>query len=96
MAIKIEAVANPISSFDPTVAATRVLRQFQMGAICPAEMWAQLADVLTQGDVGQVLDSLPVELQNEVRQSLDERPISFEVLKGHPLYSQIESWCRSS
>jgi hypothetical protein len=82
--------------FDAPKAALRVLRNFKMGALCPAEMWAQLADVLSRGDVRQILDTLPPELQTELRDSYRERPLSFWVLRGSPLRRQIKRWCRGS
>ena len=81
--------------FDAPKAATHVVRIFKMGAICPAEMWAQLADVLSRGDVDQILNALPPEFQAELRESYRERPLSFWVLRGNPLRRQIKSWCRS-
>lgn len=61
-------------------------------------MWSQLADVLSKGDVRQILRALPPELQSELRQSYHERPLSFlsfRVLPRHPLRRQITAWCRA-
>jgi len=80
-------------AFDAPKAALRVVRNFKMGAICPSEMWAQLADVLSRGDVHQVLDTLPPELQVELRDTYRDRPLPLLVLRGNPLRRQIESWC---
>ena len=81
------------SPFDAPKAAAQVVRNFKMGAICPAEMWAQLADVLSRGDVNHVLDTLSPELQAELRESYRERPLSFLTLRDSPLLRQIENWC---
>ena len=81
------------SPFDAPKAALQVARHFKMGAICPAEMWAQLADVLSRGDVNEILNTLPPELQAELRESYKERPLSFSTLDGNPLQRQIENWC---
>ena len=59
-------------------------------------MWSQLADVLSRGDLRQILDSLPAELQKALRHSLDDRPLSFGVLRDNPLQAHIERWCRCS
>jgi len=67
-----------------------------MGVICPAEMWAQLADVLSRGDVNEILDTLPPDLQAELRESYRERPLSFSTLCENPLQRQIENWCLAS
>ena len=80
--------------FDAPKAATQVLRHFKMGAICPTEMWAQLADVLSRGDVNDILNALPREFQAELRESYRERPLSSWVLRGNPLRRQIKRWCR--
>ena len=80
--------------FDAARAARRVVGNFTMGAICPAEMWSTLADVLSKGDVRQILDTLPPKLQAELRESYRERPLSFWVLRGNPLRRQIKRWCR--
>jgi hypothetical protein len=66
-----------------------------MGALCPAEMWATLADVLSRGDVNEILNALPTEIQAELRESYRERPVSFWVLRRNPLRRQIKRWCRS-
>ena len=64
-----------------------------MGAICPAEMWAQLADVLSRGAVNEILNTLPPELQAELRESYRERPLSFSTLDDNSVQRQIENWC---
>ena len=82
--------------FDARKAARRVVGHFKNGVICPAEMWAQLADVLSRGDANEVLDALPPALQASLRESYRERPLSFWVLRGNPLRRQIKSWCRGA
>jgi hypothetical protein len=84
---------RPTSPFDAPKAALQVAWQFRMGAICPAEMWAQLSDVLSTGDVNEILNTLPPEFQEELRQSYRERPLSFSTLDDNPLQRQIENWC---
>ena len=59
-------------------------------------MWSQLADVLSRGDARQILNPLPAGLQKALRQSLDDRPLSFDRLRDNPLEAQIQSWCRRS
>ena len=88
-------MTKPAQSFDPIVAATRVLRNFTKGAIGPAEMWAQLAEVLalSNSDVRSILNALPIDLRIALRHSFEERPLSFEVLDDHPLQPQIARWC---
>lgn len=71
----------------------QIVLHFKMGVICPAEMWAQLADALSRGDVNAILDALPPRLQAELRESYRERPLSFWVLRGNPLRRQIKRWC---
>lgn len=85
----------PFREFDPVRAASQVLRNFQMGAICPADMWLQMADVLGRGDVEQILNALPPDSQAALRESYQERPISFRVLRGNPLRRQIKLWLRT-
>ena len=88
--------ATPHQSFDPRHAAVRVVSHFEMGAICPAEMWAQLAEVLSMGDAEAILEALPQKLKAELRQSYRERPLSFLVLRGNPLRRRLRRWCRSA
>lgn len=87
--------ASPSPQFDAPEAATRVVRHFRIGAICPAEMWAQLADVLSRGDAHQILDALPPDLQAALREAYHERPLSFHNLRGNPLRRRIKRWCRA-
>lgn len=86
----------PIRPFDAPQAAKQVVRNFKTGAICPAEMWKQLADVMSPDDAGEILDALPLELQSELRASYRERPLSFWALRGNPLRRHIKSWCQRS
>ncbi len=85
----------PSSTFDAPRAAERVVRHFTAGAICPAEMWAQLADVLSRGEVDAILNSLPPESRAALRESYRGRPNSFRVLRGSPLRRRIRRWCRA-
>jgi hypothetical protein len=73
-----------------------VVGHFKNGVICPAEMWCQLADVLSKGDAHATLNTLPPALKAALRASYRERPLSFWSLRGHPLRRQIKSWCRAS
>jgi hypothetical protein len=81
--------------FDAPRAARRVVGHFMSGVICPAEMWCQLADVLSKGDAHEILSTLPAALKAALRKSYQERPLSFWVLRGNPLRRQIKSWCRA-
>lgn len=71
----------------------QVMRHFKMGAICPAEMWAQLAEVLLRGNVNEILNTLSPELQAELRETYRERPLSFSILGDSPVQRRIEQWC---
>lgn len=82
------------AAFEPLRAATEVVRHFKMGAICPAEMWVQLADVLSQSNVNQILDALAPECQATLRESYRERPRSLWALRGNPLRRGLKHWCR--
>jgi hypothetical protein len=78
---------------DAPKAVSQVVRHLTTGAICPAEMWAQLADVLSRGEVNEILNTLPPELQAELRESHRKRPLSFSTLDDDPLRRQIGKWC---
>jgi hypothetical protein len=76
--------------------AVRVLRNFQAGAFCPAEMWSQLSEVLSFGDAREILDALPADQQSALRETYRERPLSLRVLRGTPARRQIKRWMRDS
>jgi hypothetical protein len=84
----------PTPLLDASDAAARIVRHFETGAICPAEMWAQLSDVLARGDVDAILNALPPETQAVLRESYRQRPLSFTALRGNPLRRRIRTWCR--
>ena len=86
----------PPPTFDAANAVLRIATIFKTGAICPAMLWEQLAEAITNGDgdVHAILNTLPPELQNELRDAYRDRPISFWVLRGNPLRRQFKNWCR--
>ena len=73
----------------------KVLRGFHQGALCPALVWEQMAEVLSaaEGDVRALLDSLPPGDRGTLRDLFDERPLSFGVLDDHPLWAPLTEWC---
>jgi hypothetical protein len=83
-------------SFDPNPAVAAVLKAFRQGAICPAEMWSQLGRASPREGIRPVLDALDPKLKAALRQAYRDRPLSFEVLREHPLCEVIKLWCEQS
>src|SRR5262249_8096472 len=81
------------SLYDAAKAVAQIVWHFKMGAICPAEVWTQLAEVLSRGEVNQILNTLPPELQAELRELHRERRLSFSTICNNQLQQQIENWC---
>ena len=83
---------RPLSPYEK---AGRITANFQMGAICPQELWSTMAEVLTGRDVEDVLDSLPCDKQEALRAVYLGRPLSFESALEHvPIRrDRIGNWC---
>jgi hypothetical protein len=85
----------PFREFDSAGAASQVLRNFRMGAICPADLWRQLEELLAGREVEQILEALPPESQAALREVYRERPISFRVFGRGSLRRRIRRWVRA-
>ena len=65
------------------------------GIICPAEMWYQIASVLTAETTSAVLDAMPLSMQDKLREIYFDRaslPGDEEFIS---VFKQIARWCGS-
>jgi hypothetical protein len=82
---------------DPDVISelARSATNYRRGLFCPAELWDQLALRLEGRDTPRLLASLPVDLQEVLRDCYRERALSLQSKAlDDEVYRGIEHWCR--
>ena len=74
---------------------TRSAVNYRRGIFCPAELWGQVLGVLTVADAEALLDKLPSEAQDVLRDAYRERPLSLRSGSGYAeVRPVVEDWCR--
>jgi hypothetical protein len=72
----------------------RIATNYRRGLFCPAELWAQVTRLLAGHDATRLLGELPVELQDELRQTYRDRPWSLQTEPSEDeIKCRVERWC---
>jgi hypothetical protein len=72
----------------------RSAANYRRGLFCPAELWAQVADLLAGHVAARLLGELPPELQDVLRGAYRDRPWSLRSGAGEDEVARdVERWC---
>ena len=80
------------SELEPPDAVRHAVRLYHRGIICPAEMWFQVAGVLTPASAAGILDSLPAETRQQLRAVFADRPSLPGDSEIAPIVAAIVAW----
>lgn len=83
-----------MSNIEKTALLARSARLYRQGIFCPAELWWRVTTVLVGSDDTQVLDSLPPDLREVLREAFRERPWSLRSeWCDDEVRLRVEVWC---
>ena len=68
---------------------------YRGGAFCPQVLWEHVTGLLAGHDVERLLDELPPEVQDVLRQAYQARPWSLRNgAAGDEVFRCVERWCQ--
>lgn len=84
---------EPVDDAEVIKAICRSAKQYNLSLCCPAEMWANIADVLINRDVDMHLAQIPADIRTIMRSAYHERPGSLQSAQSDRLVLlAIERW----
>jgi hypothetical protein len=78
---------------DPPDAVRHAVGLYSRGVVCAAEMWFQVARVLTPGSVAATLDALPADTRKQLRAVFADRPFLPEDPEFAQVVAELVVWC---
>ena len=85
-----------INQREPTAFVQHAIDVYHRGYVCPAEMWFQIASVLTPQSATAALEALPPDAQEQLRSVFADRPSLPSDPSLADVVEQITVWCQGN